>query len=64
MKGIMSKKTSCHLILLGGTGARCGEIFLHMCANGFFRGESVKAEVLKIQETTKKEEAKDMFRYL
>lgn len=41
MKGIMSKKTSCHLILLGGTGARCGEIFLHMCANGFFRGESV-----------------------
>ena len=29
-----------------------------------FGNKSVKAEVLKIQETTKKEEAKDMFRYL
>lgn len=37
----MSKTISYHLILLGGTGARCGEIFLHMCANGYFRGKSV-----------------------
>lgn len=29
-----------------------------------FGTKAVKAEVLKIQETTKKEEAKDMFRYL
>ena len=29
-----------------------------------FGTKTVKAEVLKIQETTKKDEAKDMFRYL
>ncbi len=29
-----------------------------------FGNKSVKAEILKIQDTTKKEEAKDMFRYL
>lgn len=29
-----------------------------------FGNKAVKAEVLKIQETTKKEDAKDMFRYL
>lgn len=27
---------SYNLILLGGTGAKCGEIFVHMCANGYF----------------------------
>lgn len=26
-----------NIILLGGTGAKCGEILLHMCANGYFR---------------------------
>ncbi len=34
-------KYSCFLILLGGTGAKCGEIFLHMCANGCFNAEDV-----------------------
>lgn len=29
-----------------------------------FGTKSVKAEVLKLQDTTKKEEAKDMFRYI
>ena len=29
-----------------------------------FGGKAVKAEVLSIQETVKKEEAKEMFRYL
>lgn len=29
-----------------------------------FGTKAVRAEVLKIQETTKKEDAKDMFRYL
>lgn len=29
-----------------------------------FGNKAVKAEVLKLQETTKKEDAKDMFRYL
>ena len=29
-----------------------------------FGNKTVQAEVLKIQDTTKKEEAKDMFRYL
>ena len=32
---------SYYLILLGGTGARCGEIFVHMCANGYFAGNSI-----------------------
>lgn len=32
---------SYYLILLGGTGARCGEIFVHMCANGYFPGSSI-----------------------
>ena len=29
------------LILLGGTGAKCGEVFLHMCANGYFNEKDV-----------------------
>lgn len=37
----MEKEFSYYLILLGGTGAKCGEIFLHMCANGTFSGEEV-----------------------
>lgn len=32
----MKDKNSYNLILLGGTGARCGEIFVYMCANGYF----------------------------
>lgn len=32
---------SCFLILLGGTGAKCGEIFLHMCANGYCNEEDL-----------------------
>lgn len=37
----MREDTSYNLILLGGTGARCGEIFVHMCANGYFEGDVV-----------------------
>lgn len=33
----MREKYSYNIILLGGTGAKCGEILLHMCANGYFR---------------------------
>lgn len=32
---------SYNLILLGGTGAKCGESFIHMCANGYFEGDKV-----------------------
>ncbi len=32
----MKETYSYNLILLGGTGAKCGEIFVHMCANGYF----------------------------
>lgn len=37
----MAEKCVYYLVLLGGTGAKCGEIFLHMCANGCFTGEEV-----------------------
>lgn len=37
----MKDKTSYNLILLGGTGARCGEIFVYMCANGYFDCDEV-----------------------
>lgn len=33
----MREEFSYNIILLGGTGAKCGEILLHMCANGYFR---------------------------
>lgn len=33
----MREDYSYNLILLGGTGAKCGEILLHMCANGYFK---------------------------
>ncbi len=33
----MREEFSYNMILLGGTGAKCGEILLHMCANGYFR---------------------------
>lgn len=33
----MRDEYSYHVILLGGTGAKSGEILLHMCANGYFR---------------------------
>ena len=32
----MREEFSYNIILLGGTGAKCGEILLHMCANGYF----------------------------
>lgn len=32
----MRDEFSYNIILLGGTGAKCGEILLHMCANGYF----------------------------
>lgn len=32
-------RESYYLVLLGGTGAKCGEIMLHMCANGYFQGK-------------------------
>lgn len=35
------EQSSCFLVLLGGTGVKCGEIFLHMCANGYFSGDEV-----------------------
>lgn len=31
----MDGKKNYYLILLGGTGAKCGEILIHMCANGY-----------------------------
>lgn len=37
----MKDKFSYNLILLGGTGARCGEIFIHMCANGYFNAKTL-----------------------
>lgn len=37
----MQKRENYNLILLGGTGARCGEIFVHMCANGYLDCELV-----------------------
>lgn len=37
----MKERNSYNLLLLGGTGARCGEIFVHMCANGYFEEKRV-----------------------
>ncbi len=37
----MTKKDACYLILLGGTGAKCGEILVHMCANGYMECDSL-----------------------
>ena len=37
----MRERENYNLILLGGTGARCGEIFIHMCANGYLDCEWV-----------------------
>lgn len=37
----MQKRENCNLVLLGGTGARCGEIFVHMCANGYLDCELI-----------------------
>ena len=37
----MREKYSYNIILLGGTGAKCGEIFVHMCANGYLNCEKV-----------------------
>lgn len=37
----MKEAYSYNLILLGGTGAKCGEIFVHMCANGYFSEDIV-----------------------
>lgn len=31
----MRDRYSYNLVLLGGTGAKCGEIIIHMCANGY-----------------------------
>lgn len=33
----MREAFSYNIILLGGTGAKCGEILLHMCSNGYFK---------------------------
>lgn len=38
----MRKEFSYNIILLGGTGAKCGEILLHMCANGYFKYSNLK----------------------
>ncbi len=47
----MRERFSYNLILLGGTGARCGEIFVHMCANGYLDVKSVN--ILYIDSDTK-----------
>lgn len=47
----MKESFSYNLILLGGTGARCGEIFVHMCANGYIDVKSVN--ILYIDSDTK-----------
>lgn len=52
------ERTSYNLILLGGTGARCGEIFIHMCANGYFNGE--KVNILYIDSDSDNGNAKSM----
>lgn len=53
----MNERDSYNLILLGGTGAKCGEIFIHMCANGYFTGKSVN--ILYIDSDTKNGNARD-----
>lgn len=47
----MKDRFSYNLILLGGTGARCGEILVHMCANGYLDVKSVN--ILYIDSDTK-----------
>ena len=47
-----------NLILLGGTGARCGEIFVHMCANGYFTADSIT--ILYIDSDTENGNAKEL----
>lgn len=47
----MKENFSYNLILLGGTGARCGEIFVHMCANGYVDVKAVN--ILYIDSDTK-----------
>lgn len=34
-------KDSYNIILLGGTGAKCGEVLIHMCANGYLECERI-----------------------
>ena len=43
----MKEKYGCFLILLGGTGAKCGEILIHMCANGYL--ECDRLDILYIE---------------
>ena len=47
----MKDRFSYNLILLGGTGARCGEIFVHMCANGYLDVKNIN--ILYIDSDTK-----------
>lgn len=54
----MEEKSCYNLILLGGTGARCGEIFIHMCANGYFKAESIN--ILLIDSDTENGNAKSL----
>lgn len=37
----MREEYSYNIILLGGTGAKCGELLIHMCANGYFQYNSL-----------------------
>ena len=48
----MREEFSYNIILLGGTGAKCGEILLHMCANGYF-GMHKSLNMLYIDSDTK-----------
>lgn len=41
-----NEEYSYNLILLGGTGAKCGEIFIHMCANGYFQKKKLVFYIL------------------
>lgn len=55
---MVNERYSYNLILLGGTGARCGEIFVHMCANGYFTGRRVN--ILYIDSDTDNGNANSM----
>ena len=52
-------------VLINGKPAKAStEVKLGDCIEIAFGTKTVKVEVLEIVETTKKEEAKDMFKYL
>lgn len=58
----MREKYSYNIILLGGTGAKCGEIFVHMCANGYLNCE--KVNILYIDSDRENGNARNLNRLL